>query len=240
VWFEIAALLSVVFFAPKLPAFPAVGAYRLSDEERAEIASTSARHLAAVKRSSRLQTNAPSGLEDFRPRQFRNGGDVIRLVDFFRGYAQLILWCSLGIIGAAVLWNLKNNLWSASRSRKLAFRREDEVPSVSAAERMENAQAEADDLARSGSFSEAIHALLLRSVNEMKNRVNSPIAASLTSREILRHVDLSPEERSVFATIVDSVEVSYFGTHQPGGDEYAVCRRSFDALTDLLKRGRQE
>jgi hypothetical protein len=183
----------------------------------------------------------PSDVEEIHPRsplKIPYNANVVRLIDFARRYAQLILWCSLGVIAAAVLWNLKNNLWSASRSRKLAFSRKDETPSADAVARMENTQAEADDLARSGSFAEAIHVLLLRSVNEMKKRVNLPIAASLTSREILRQIDLSPEERSVFATIVDSVEISYFGSHRPGEDEYTTCRRSFDALTDLLRKGR--
>jgi hypothetical protein len=71
----------------------------------------------------------------------------------------------------------------------------------------------------------------------MRNRLSSPIAASLTSREISRHLDLSPDEREVFATIVGSVEISYFGAYNPGEGEYETCRKNFDALADLLKRG---
>jgi hypothetical protein len=76
--------------------------------------------------------------------------------------------------------------------------------------------------------------LLLRSVNEMRTRFASPIAVSLTSREILGRTEMSPEERSVFARIVGGVEMSRFGTHNPGEDEYLECRRNFDALTELL------
>jgi len=156
---------------------------------------------------------------------------------FFKDNATLFLWCAIGVIAAAVLLNLKNNLWSFSRSRKLEFGSGEKTEPAAAIARMEHAQAEADDLARSGSFAQAMHILLLRSVGEMRNRLSSPIAASLTSREISRHLDLSPDEREVFATIVGSVEISYFGAHNPGEGEYETCRRNFDALADLLKRG---
>jgi hypothetical protein len=82
-----------------------------------------------------------------------------------------------------------------------------------------------------------MHVLLLRSVSEMRTRFASPIAASLTSREILGRPAMSPEERGVFARIVGGVEISRFGAHNPGEDEYLECRRNFDALTELL-RGR--
>ena len=65
--------------------------------------------------------------------------------------------------------------------------------------------------------------------------MSDTIAASLTSRELLRKLDLSPEEREVFGTLVRSVEISHFGGYEPG-EEYLACRRSFDALTNLLRR----
>jgi hypothetical protein len=156
---------------------------------------------------------------------------------FSRDFARFLLIAALTVLAAVVLLNLKNNLWSFSRSRKLQFGSGEKTARPDVAERMERSQAHADDLAEAGSFAEAMHELLLRSVNEMRNRLDSPIAASLTSREILRHIGLSDEERDVFATIVGSVEISRFGPHNPGEGEYAACRRCFDRLTSLLSRG---
>ena len=124
-------------------------------------------------------------------------------------------------------------------ARRLKFESEDKEPDAGAAIRMEIASAEADDLASAGSFAAAIHVLLLRSVSEMRRRLNTPIAVSLTSREILRNSDLSSEMRDMFATIVGSVEISYFGSHDPNEEDYAECRRNFDALAELLRLGRR-
>ena len=153
-----------------------------------------------------------------------------------RENATVLFFCAMGVIAAVVIANARSNMWSFSRARKLLA--ESENAGTGAVARMETAQAEADDLAGSGSFAEAMHVLLLRSVSEMRRRLDSPIAESLTSREILRQTDLSPEERGVFETIVGSVEISYFGSHRPGEDEYETCRRSFDDLTELLRAGR--
>jgi hypothetical protein len=101
---------------------------------------------------------------------------------------------------------------------------------------MERAQIEAEDMARAGDFAEAMHILLLRSVSELRRRVSAPIAESMTSREILKSVAISPEERAALSEIVAKVEISYFGAHRPEADEYAVCRRGFDALIELLRR----
>jgi hypothetical protein len=145
------------------------------------------------------------------------------------------LLCAVTAIVLIILFNLKGNLWSSSRAKKLVFGGEKER-GADAVSRMEYAQTGADELARAGSFAEAIHILLLQSVGEMRNKMSDPIAASLTSRELLRKLDLSPEEREVFGTLVRSVEISYFGGYEPGEDEYLACRRNFDALTDLLRR----
>jgi hypothetical protein len=64
-----------------------------------------------------------------------------------------------------------------------------------------------------------------------------PLSASSTSREILRHIDLSSEGRAVFADIVAHVEVSYFGMYEPGEEDYAICRRSFDTLIQTFRQG---
>ena len=81
-----------------------------------------------------------------------------------------------------------------------------------------------------------MHVLLLRSVNELRRRLGVSIAVSLTSREILYRVALSPAERSHLADIIASVEISYFGPHQPDEEDYLRCRRDFEALSQALRR----
>jgi hypothetical protein len=196
-----------------------------------------------------LQTEIPQGSAGIEiPRNREISGverfflEVIswfmRLLYKIREMAKILLAASIIVIALIIALHLRENLWSLSRAKKLEFSKNEAEARSAALERMEHSQAEADDLARAGSFAEAMHILLLRSVNEMRTRLASPIAASLTSREILGRLAMSPEERAVFARIVGDVEISRFGEHNPGEDEYLACRRNFDALTELL-RGRR-
>jgi hypothetical protein len=161
----------------------------------------------------------------------------LRLGTMIRETAKILLAVSLIVIALMIALHLRENLWSLSRARKLEFGKNEAEARSAALERMEHSQAEADDLARAGSFAEAMHVLLLRSVNEMRARLASPIAVSLTSREILGFPEMSHEARDVFARIVGDVEISRFGAHNPGEGEYLECRRNFDALTELLRGG---
>ena len=236
--------MSVVIFA--LLFAPAWAAENASGRSARDIAS----RLESSKRSLDLQTEIPSDsarieITDetrempFRERLFRRVvAEFMNLLDKILEIAEILLITSVIVIALIIALYLRENLWSLSRAKKLEFRKNEEKARSAALERMGMSQAEADDLARAGSFAEAMHVLLLRSVNEMRARFASPIAASLTSREILGRLAMSPEERAVFGRIVGGVEISRFGAHNPGEDEYIECRRNFDALTELL-RGRR-
>jgi hypothetical protein len=145
------------------------------------------------------------------------------------------LCVALATITLILIKTWRDHRRSFNRTRPLSYGAQ-EFPDPSLATRMEKAQLEADEFARQGNFAEAMHVLLLRSVEELRRYLNISIAASLTSREILRHAELSPEGRSTFSDIVDRVEVSYFGAHRPDQEEYEACRGSFDALRGALRR----
>jgi hypothetical protein len=202
-------------------------------EDREAMIEDSAARVKDARRTLGLQTELPGGSEKM-PKE-----DPLRWLDGFhfkipQNVAYILLWISVIFIAAAVLMKLRENLWSSSRARSLEFRDSGRAANAAVASRMEQTQLEADDAARAGDFAEAMHILLLQSVSEMRNRLASPIAASLTSREILRRLDLSEDERAIFSTIVGCVEVSYFGNHEPGADEYTEYRRNYDVLTGLL------
>ena len=236
--------LSVIVFA--LCGASALAAEDAADRDARDIAA----RLESLKRSLKLQTEIPEKsvrieIPDETPetsflgRLFRRVVSlVIRFIDAISKAAKILLVVSIIVIALVIALHLRENLWSLRRAQKLKFRKNEAEARSAALERMEISQAEADELAGAGSFAEAMHVLLLRSVNEMRARLASPIAASLTSREILGRLEMSHEERVIFASIVGGVEISRFGAHHPGEDEYLECRRNFDALTELL-RGRQ-
>lgn len=153
--------------------------------------------------------------------------------------AKVLLIIAIVVFMIIIAVTLKNNLWSQSRARKLAKKKEQvrAVDPEATSIRMEKAQSEADVLAAQGKYAEAMHVLLLQSVSELKLRLSVSIAVSLTSREILQRIGLPPKGHDVFSDIVKRVEISYFGYHQPGAEDYTACRQSYDTLTDILRKG---
>lgn len=186
-----------------------------------------------AKRSLNLQTEMPAKKEmkvqrpEIELPAFRISPMLIRV----------LLITAIIVIVVLIALNFKANRWSDSRARKLAREDEIEVDTEATVVRMEKAQVEADELARQGNFAEAMHVLLLQSVNELRRRLKVSIAVSLTSREILYRIGLPPEGHNVFADIIRRVEISYFGSYQPDAGDYNACRNSYDTLTDILRKG---
>lgn len=95
----------------------------------------------------------------------------------------------------------------------------------------------ADEIARQGRFDEAMHVLLLKSLADIRERLDEQFADSLTSREILGRAPLPEPGVSALRAIVLGVERSYFGKHPTGRADYDACRRRFDELTAALAAG---
>ncbi len=92
----------------------------------------------------------------------------------------------------------------------------------------------ADDLAGQGRYVEAMHLLLFRAFAELRERLGVNFADSLTSREILRRTNLPETGRASLKDIITRVELSHFGAYPAGAQDYSACRRSYDALMNLL------
>ena len=95
----------------------------------------------------------------------------------------------------------------------------------------------ADDLAGQGRFVEAMHLLLLQTLADLRQRLGVEFANSLTSREILRHTQLSDPNRMLFQDIVARVECCHFGGYPAALADYVACRQSFDALLASVHAG---
>jgi hypothetical protein len=146
---------------------------------------------------------------------------------------QFILWCAVILGGAVILWSLRDSLSYFGRSRKIVGPAEARLAPTEAT-RLAEAQVEADDLARLGHYGEAMHVLLLKSLNELCHRLGVTFAVSLTSREILRGVQLSDLGRRALSDIIRAVEQTYYGGRAAGPSEYATCRNQFDTLRNAL------
>jgi hypothetical protein len=179
--------------------------------------------------TSELRTDAKPGAQTEMPAP-RDEVATVRVAPEFVRYA---LWVIV-IVGVLVLvWSLRDSLPVMSRPRKIVA---PEQPAASPAQsnRLEEAQVEADDLARQGHYAEAMHLLLLKSLSELRRQLGTSFAISLTSREILWRVKLPDIGRQSLTTIIASVERTYFGGEDAGQDDYSHCRSNFEALKRSL------
>ncbi|GLH75774.1 hypothetical protein SSBR45G_06820 [Bradyrhizobium sp. SSBR45G] len=146
---------------------------------------------------------------------------------------RLLLWGAV-IVGTLVIaWSLRDSLPVISRSRRIVARDPDAPPQTQA-DRMDEAQIEADALARQGRYADAMHLLLLNSLSEIRAVLGTSFAVSLTSREILRRVQLTDVGRQSLTSIVRNVERTYFGGGHAGLGDYSACRQNFETLKHSL------
>jgi len=183
-----------------------------------------------------IQTQLPSGNSEITPETGPLHSSLSEWDTGVSTIAKVLFFCSLAAIAAVIFKTWRDNLWSSSRAQRFGQNIDESAPAAEVAARMEKAQVEADELARQGKFAEAMHAMLLRCVDELHSQLRISIAVSLTSREILRRVNLPAEGRDLFADIINRVEISYFGGHCPEIDDYRACHNSFDSLTGVLLR----
>jgi hypothetical protein len=146
----------------------------------------------------------------------------------------LLLLISIALLLVVLfLAHARGDLFSIWRGSREA------VAPLSGAETDPGAAAEvtaaADDLARQGRFVEAMHALLLQGLAEIRQRIGDRFADSLTSREILRGARLSDRGRSSLRDIIARVEWTYFGENPADAADYAACRNNFGILAAALR-----
>jgi flagellar basal body-associated protein FliL len=89
---------------------------------------------------------------------------------------------------------------------------------------------EAERLASEGRYSEAIHILLQRTFEALRDHSGLVIAPWMTSRELQRRASIGEDARVALAALVDAVERSLFGVHEAGRDDYERCTAAYRAL----------
>ncbi len=169
-----------------------------------------------------LQTELPTGPESDRF-TFRLPSEVLWIVIAIA--LGIVLYAFKDMLPAGWAWG-QGDAWN-----------EEQDESVAAGRSPAAVLDAADELAAQGRFVEAMHALLLRGLAEIRERLNDQFADSLTSREILSRARLSQEGRASLQDMVRRVEWTYFGEHPAGQADYLACRKSFDVLARALYGG---
>jgi hypothetical protein len=85
----------------------------------------------------------------------------------------------------------------------------------------------ADELAATGRYTEAMHQLLQDTVAALRRRLAADISDALTSREILRALDLRPPEHGALRDMIARVEQTWFAQRRAALDDYHAVRACF-------------
>ncbi|MGC1304948.1 MAG: DUF4129 domain-containing protein [Caulobacteraceae bacterium] len=146
---------------------------------------------------------------------------------------KVLIWVAIGALAIAGLVYLAIYLNGQRRKPKSAKAK----PKVAVGDawRPSEAQArallaEADQMAAEGRFEDAAHLLLLRSVEDIRQRRPAALRPSLTSRDIARLEVLPPAARSAFTSIAEVVEASWFGGRAVDAGGFAHCRGIYEAF----------
>lgn len=96
---------------------------------------------------------------------------------------------------------------------------------------------DADELAARGEFAEAIHTLLLRTLQELARTAAVRVGPATTSREILARVPLLADARSALAGLITAVEITHFGDEPANAGDYDRCRQQFHVFAQAFRGG---
>jgi hypothetical protein len=138
---------------------------------------------------------------------------------------RILLWTALAVLVVlAVSWLVRRLSGGARDAEVLEPAREapPEIP-------IESAEA----LAGQGRFAEAIHALLLETLQALSRAAR--LAPSLTSREIVERVALPSGARDALEGLVLAVEISRFGGAPAAEGDYRACLSRFHAFLDTYR-----
>ena len=96
---------------------------------------------------------------------------------------------------------------------------------------------DAEELAARGEYTEAIHTLLLRTLQELVRSAAVRVSPAMTSREILARVPLLADARDALSGLIVAVEITHFGGDQATLEDYVRCRAQFQVFAAAFQRG---
>lgn len=155
---------------------------------------------------------------------------LIELLSAMGPVFKLVFWLGLATVVLAILWFIARELIRIrlpDRTKKLDLEDDGWRPAPAAALAL---LSDADALAAEGRFAEAVHLLLLRSINDIDGRLPNTVRPALTARDIAGLSRLPAAARPAFDRIARVVESSLFGGRPVDRAAFADCRQAYEAF----------
>ena len=146
-------------------------------------------------------------------------------------YARIVFWGVLAAIATLLLWLVVDRVRSGAWRWRRKPRASDTTDQGEAWQPDPTpARAwlrEADALAAEGRYADAVHHLLIRSVEDISRRRPQVVRPALTSRDIAATGGLPTAARSIFSDIAQIVERSLFGGRAVGAGDWEQARTAY-------------
>jgi hypothetical protein len=148
-------------------------------------------------------------------------------------FARFLLWTVLAVAAATlvalIFMRLRHGEWRLPWRRNrapeyIAYEQEEWTPEAAP---VRSWLEEADALAAKGRFAEAIHHLLLRSIEDIARRRPKLVRPALTSRELSASDGIPSAARELFTAIARMVERSLFGGREVGKADWDNARTAY-------------
>jgi hypothetical protein len=146
---------------------------------------------------------------------------------------KAMFWLLIGVLVLLAIFYLGREIpvWLGRRRQTKATKAAMvEGKAVAMDSQLLDALGQADRLAAEGQFAEALHLLLLHSIDYLKRHLGGVYGPSNTAREILHRSRLPDNGRQSLGAIVDAAEISYFGGRPVDGGIYATCRHHYQTF----------
>lgn len=143
---------------------------------------------------------------------------------------KLVFWLGLAAIVVAILWFIAREVIRIrlpGKTDKLNIHDDGWRPAPAAALAL---LSDADALAAEGRFAEAVHLLLLRSINDIDGRLPNTVRPALTARDIASLSRLPAAARPAFDKIARVVESSLFGGRPVDRATFTDCRAAYESF----------
>jgi len=191
--------------------------------------------------NARLQTERADWEPEIDPLEPRKPNPFLEAIgDFFAWifstFSGVFKYLLIGAIAAAILyalWYMFRDVVGVPWLRRKPV----DDPEISEIDDQRPARGQAvalleqaDALAAEGRFAEAVHLLLFRSIEDLRQKRTGGVPQSLTAREIQSLSDISARARKALAPIIRIVENSFFGGRAVDRDGWQSARSSYEAF----------
>ncbi|MDR2386018.1 MAG: hypothetical protein LBE80_00350 [Deltaproteobacteria bacterium] len=150
---------------------------------------------------------------------------------------EIIMAIGAALLGLALFLVLRSYILAKKAAQKKIEKQSPKKEKAIDTEALQDTRRKADLLASQGLITEAMHTILLDTIEDLKNQKNLIFPNSFTSREIVNHLRLGLGASQSLGEIVTTVEPTWFGADQPGLEQYEILRQKYDNFINLLSQG---